>query len=250
MVETAKANVFQALIRREPNFLDKPLEELLPLRFMGEVAVNAYQGLIRRLDDLPLAEEERKAKLSDAQDAGAALLAIEARIGELAKKEPQVQSPKKKGEGVAPSRVTALASGKPPKNERLGMTRHQMYVAETIASHPEAVAEVIAEAKKNEDIPTKTAVLNKVAYKLEKERVKKKRETTRTEMRADALQYLLKLEQAAHLIPARPPKNLFEKDFLVIKAKALLIMKRLELFRDAQAIEILNRAQKRMLGGR
>ena len=55
-----KTEIFNELIKREPNFLDRPLEDLLPMRFIGEVAVNAYQGLIKHLDNLPLAQEEKE----------------------------------------------------------------------------------------------------------------------------------------------------------------------------------------------
>jgi hypothetical protein len=44
--------------------------------------------LIKRLDDLPLSLEEKESRLKDGQDAGKALLAIEAKIGELALREP------------------------------------------------------------------------------------------------------------------------------------------------------------------
>jgi hypothetical protein len=50
------------------------------------------------------------------------------------------------------------------KYERIGMTKKQMENAQAIASHPEEVAEVIKEAEKNEDIPTKTALLSKIAH--------------------------------------------------------------------------------------
>lgn len=228
-----KTEIFQELIKREPNFLDRPLEELLPMRFMGEVAVNAYQGLIKRLDDLPLAQEEKEAKLRDGQDAGKALLMIEAKIGDLSKKEPQIQAPMK-GRPIG-----AVPSGLPLKHERLGMTASQMRKAQAIASHPEEVEEVIKEAEENEDIPTKTAVLNKIAYKRELERKKGEREKTQIEMRGDAYLYYSRLEEAFRLIPSKPPVDLVEKDYLMIKAIALSIIKKLEVFFDEKKVKDL-----------
>lgn len=228
-MDSKETNVFQALIKREPNFLDRPLADLLPLRFMGEVAVHAYQGLIKRLDNLPLSLEEKESRLRDGQDAGKALLMIEARIGELALKEPDVRT-KGRGRGLG-----TLPTGKMPKYERLGMTASQMSRAQAIATHPKEVEEVFKEAEENEDIPTKTAVLNKIAYKRELERVKGKREKTQLEMRADAYLYYSKLQEALGLIPSVPPRDLIEKDFLLIKAVALLIIKRLEVFNGTQS---------------
>ena len=230
-----KTDIFQELIKRSPNFLDRPLEELLPMRFMGEVAVNAYQGLIKRLDDLPLSLEEKESRLKDGQDAGRALLAIETRIGELAFKEPQIRSARGKQ-----THRGSTPSGKPPKYERLGMTHSQMSKAQAIASHPAEVEEVIREAEENEDIPTKTAVLNKIAYKKELARQKDKREKTQFEMKGEAFIYYSKLEQALSFIPTVPPKDLMEKDYLKIKAIALLIIKRLEVFYDGKTTKNLS----------
>jgi len=229
--------IFNELIKREPDFLDRPLKELLPMRFMGEVAVNAYQGLLKRLDNLPLSLEEKKSRLKDGQDAGKALLAIEGKIGELADKEPQVR-PLGKAEGKG----GALPSGKPPKHERLKMSKNQMQRAEQIFKHPQEVEEVIKEAEENEDIPTKTAVLNKIAYKREKARKKGKMEMTRLEMKANAYLYYGKLEEACRLIPSEPPSDLTEKDYIAIKALALLIIKKLEVFKNGKKAKSLPRS--------
>jgi len=226
-----KTEIFQELIKREPNFLDRPLEELLPMRFMGEIAVNAYQGLIKRLDNLPLAQEEKEAKLKDGQDAGKALLTIEAKIGELSYHIPKASSKIIERDEKGQIRKSSLPS-ELRKHEKLKMTKTQMSKAQTIASHPQEVAEVIKEAEENEDIPTKTAVLNKIAYKRELERKKGDREKTQIEMRGDAYIYYSRIEQAFQLIPSKAPVDLFEKDYLMIKAIALSILKKLEVFFD------------------
>lgn len=230
-----KTNVFQALIKHEPHYLDRPLKDLLPLRFMGEVAVNAYRGLIKRLDDLPLSLEEKESRLKDGQDAGIALLAIEAKIGELSKAEPDLPHTRH-------DRLPKGADHPKEKHERLKMTRAQMHRAQAIASHPAEVDEVIKEAKKNEDIPTKTAVLNKIAYKRELERVKGTREKTQIEMAADAYGYYIKLQEALSLIPIKPPKEIREKDLIRIKAIVLLIIKRLEVFNNGSQTKILSKS--------
>lgn len=229
-----KTEVFQELIKRQPDFLERPLEELLPMRFMGEVAVNAYQGLIKRLDDLPLSLEEKESRLRDGQDAGKALLAIEARIGEL------LPPPEKTYKDSRPS----SQEGRPARAKKVlpnGIDSKKAYNARAIASHPHEVEEVIKEAEENEDIPTKTAVLNKIAYKREKERTKGKRETTQIEMMGEAYLYYSKLEDALRIIPSKPPVDLREQDYLKIKAIALLINKRLEVFFDEKKEKSLPR---------
>jgi len=234
-----KTEVFQELIKRQPDFLERPLEELLPMRFMGEVAVNAYRGLIKRLDDLPLSIEEKESRLRDGQDAGKALLAIETRIGELLPSVEEVQRTGKGGSRRQPD--GSLRRGGSQRVLPEGIKTHQAQRARAIASHPKEVEEVIKEAEENEDIPTKTAVLNKIAYKREKERAKDKREKTQVEMRGNAYLYYTKLEEAFHIIPPKPPSDLIERDYLAIKAMALTIIKKLEVFYDGQEIKSLSR---------
>jgi len=224
-----KTEVFQELIKRSPNFLDRPLAELLPMRFMGEVAVNAYRGLIARLDDLPLSLEEKESRLRDGQDAGRALLTIEARIGELYKAIPDRMKPK----GSSVTKKEEIAG------DNKSAKRKHFEQAKIISEHPAEVEEVIKEAEENEDIPTKTAVLNKIAYKKELARQKDKREKTQFEMKGEAFIYYTKLEQALSFIPTTPPCDLMEKDYLRIKAIALLIIKRLEVFQDGTTTKSL-----------
>ena len=230
--------IFNELIKRQPDFLDKPLKELLPMRFMGQVAVNAYQGLIKRLDDLPLAQEEKEAKLKDGQDAGKFLLAIEAKIGKLLPPPEEMRRLfAEKQKGIPRSKLKSAGISILPKN----IDSQTAFKAREIARHPEEVEEVIREAEENEDIPTKTAVLNKIAYKREKARKKGTMETTRLEMKANAYLYYTKLEEACRLIPSRPPSDLIEKDYIAIKAIALLIINKLEVFRNGKKDESLSR---------
>ena len=78
---------------------------------------------------------------------------IEARIGELL---PPAKEARK---------TTLSGGGKARRQE--GITEKQAHRARAIASHPDEVEEAIREAEENEDIPTKTAVLNKISYKRE-----------------------------------------------------------------------------------
>jgi hypothetical protein len=141
--------VFKELIRREPNFLDKPIEQLAPLAFVGQSAVAAYRSLISRLDSLPMTEAQKRKTLADGQEAGEMLLEIEARIGELL---PAVS--------ISEHRDMDTGRAKKTLPDEIGF--RQAHTARTIARNPEIVREIIKEAKENEDIPTKTAVLNRV----------------------------------------------------------------------------------------
>ena len=225
-----KTNVFTALIKAQPHFMEKPLEELLPMRFMGDAAIAAYRSILRHLDDLNLSVEEKASRLKDGQDAGRALLMIEARIGELLPSVDAIQKMGKGGSRRGPDGV--LRRGGSERALPEGMKPRHAQRARAIAAHPKEVAEVIDEAIENEDIPTKTAVLNKISYKQEKARAKGKREKLLLELTLAEKTYHDALLQASALIPTRPPKEITERGFAAIQPIARLIIKKLEPFNE------------------
>jgi len=202
-------------------------EELVPMSFIGQAAVRFYQTKIKLMDQLGMTEAQRKATLRDGQDAGEMLLDIEARIGELAEKELPARSiAGGKGGGSSPS-------GEPPKYERLGMTRKKLEHARTIKDNPEIVAKIKAQARENEDIPTKTAVLNAIHYEKEKERqaaAAPVKEALRKAYPPEQMLYISALDQCIHALPQKPPKDWHEAAFREATAKAIIIRKRLEVF--------------------
>lgn len=152
MEEGKAVEVFDLV--RKSGALPAKLDELVPLSFIGSAAVKFYKAKVEAMKQLGIAEDQRSATLRDGQDAGECLLRIEARIGELALKEPQIQT------GGVP-RGPEGERGR-TKHKRIGMTETRMRRAEAIHRHPEAVERVIAEARENEDIPTRTAVLKEI----------------------------------------------------------------------------------------
>ena len=220
--------IFNELIRKEPNLLDRPIKDLLPISFVGAAAVSAYRSLVSRLKDLPMTEEQKRKTLGDGQDAGKMLLAIEGRIGELLK--PVREQPS------VPLNANGKKGGTIPKPYPESITKAQRNTADIIASHPEEVAEVIKEAEENEDIPTKTAVLNKVRFKKEHERRKEaeKRDKPNIVLTIEQQQYINTLERVIGILPKEPPKDWQEKPFARAKGLALIIINRLKEFNDGQ----------------
>lgn len=215
------------------NMLPEKLEDLVPLSFIGQAAVSFYRAKIKAMDQLKMTEEQRKATLRDGQDAGEMLLDIEVRIGELAAKEPQVQPIILTAVGTKGA-IAVKPSGKPPKHERLGLPSvRRMQQAETLAKHPEVVAKVKAQARANEDIPTRTATLAQISYEKEKKR-REEAEKTRTKSKAimtlDQSLYIQALDKCIRTLPQKPPVDWGEETFKEAKAKAKIIIKRLEAF--------------------
>lgn len=184
MKEEEAVKIFDLVVKEK--MLPATLDKLVPLSFIGSAAVKFYQAKVRLMDQLGMSEAQRKATLSDGQDAGEMLLNIEARIGELLENRPRgkFSDPNKNsGHGVAL-----------PKD----VTIDRSYQAQTIHRNPAAVAAVIAEARENEDIPTKTAVLNKIKGDKAQEQLKAFREKHNKEPSPVLAEYLEK--SIEHLI--------------------------------------------------
>lgn len=214
-------DVFGELMKRDPGLLAKPIEQLIPISFMGGAAVSAYRSIIGKLGNLPMTQEQKDKTLKDGQDAGKMLLAIEGRIGELIKpiKDSGIQR-------------TAVGTVK----EKYPMERHKAYKSISISQHPDIVEEVIKEAEENEDIPTKTAVLNKIAYMKDKEFKKEERDKSKGEMGADTMSYLIQLDKAYGIIK-RTPDQITDKGWIAI-SKSLMNIKNLieEITDESQSI--------------
>ena len=231
-----KMEVFNELIKREPNFLDKPLEELVPISYIGQAAVDFCRDKMKLMKRLDVAEEQKKLTLKDGQDAGKMLLDIEARIGELYHSMPNK------------SRGADRAGGKTEQIKEVGIDQRTAHRAETIYKHPEAVAEVIKEAEENEDIPTKTAVLKHIALQKEKERRKEKEEKSTIQMRMEVAEYKSKLLRVINILPTEPPKELTEDELDELSSYCKIIYKRIKEFIDAKTFSSEEIADLRSVG--
>jgi hypothetical protein len=219
--------------------LPTTIDDLVPISFIGQAAVKFYQAKIKLMDQLGMTEAQRKATLRDGQDAGEMLLDIEARIGELAMAEKQVQP---KVTSTGPGTIAARPSGQPPKHERLGLpSEKHMRNAQTIHNNPIIVAKIKAQARENEDIPTKTAVLNAIHYEKEKERqaaAAPVKEAMRRAYPEKDMLYINSLDQCIRVLPQKPHQDWNENAFREAKAKAIIIKNRLEVFTCNQSKSI------------
>jgi hypothetical protein len=178
------------------------------------------------MDQLKMTESQRKITLRDGQEAGEMLLDIETRIGEL------LPSPEEARKTQSPS------SPKERRKRPDGMTDKRARASRDIAYHPEVVEKVKAQARENEDIPTRTAVINQIRYEKEKKRVNeasKKRTESKSLIAIEQVQYINALDQVIRILPQQPPKDWNENAFKEAKAKAQIIIKRLEVFNGKQS---------------
>ena len=132
------------------------LEDLSKFVLVGREQLVAVRAAIRAINKVGVAQEVRKQKLKEGQEIGEAVLDAEVRIGELMREVPKAQG---KRTDIKP---TDTAVGKYEVIEKAGFTPKQVERFETLAAHPEIVAQAKAEARENDTIVTRADVLEMV----------------------------------------------------------------------------------------
>ena len=152
------------------------LPDLAAFVLVGREKLTAVRAEIRAIDKLQLAEDVRQQKRDEAQMLSEALLDAEVRIGELTKVIPKAT----KAQGNQYSgKWKNDSSVENPKTKSevitdLGFTPKQVERFEILANNPDVVEQVKREARENDDIPTRTRVIDIVQQR-------KKAESSRVE---------------------------------------------------------------------
>lgn len=180
-------NTFEIALKSKQ--LPTKIEEILPLRAMGNVYLAFCKAKIKELDKLrangntdirkiKLLTKQKNETLADAQDAGEILLDWETEIGKISvniEKEESRSIVTKRGEHgrILESKQIPIEK---QKYEKMGLeSRKELSQAQFIKNHPKEVEEVKKESRQNKDIATKTAVINLVRAKnAEKNKTKPK----------------------------------------------------------------------------
>lgn len=142
-------------------------EDLAKFILVGREKLTSVRAEIRAIDKLNLAQEVRDQKRDEARMLSEALLDAEVRIGELFKQMPTAQGARTDIQHRFTAEPKLMT--KQEATASLGFDSNQVKRFETLADHPEEVEQIKAEARENDDLPTRTAVLNLVKYKKEKE---------------------------------------------------------------------------------
>ena len=156
------------------NNLPTKIDDLARFALIGREKLVAVRAEIRAIDKVGLADEVRRQKLTEAQEIAEAVLDAETKLGELMAKVPTRQGIRTDIElmdsGVQKSKQQVI--------EDAGFTVKQVQRFETLAAHPEIVEQAKAEARENDDIVSRSLVLNMV-----KEQQRANREAQREDER-------------------------------------------------------------------
>lgn len=140
------------------NNLPATFPELSKFVLIGREKLTAVRAEIRAIEKVGLAEEVREQKLREAQDIADAVLDAEVRIGELMAEVPEAPGKRTDLQPVD----TTVHKSKKEVIEDAGFSVKQAQRFETIAKHPEEVAEAKAEARENDEVVTRSAVFHKI----------------------------------------------------------------------------------------
>ena len=140
--------------------LSAQIEELSKFVLVGREKLIAVKAEIRAIEKVELAQEVRDQKRDEARMLSEALLDAEVKLGEMLKRLPKAQ----KGNQYTGKMVEPNAGhNQKSKSEiikDLGFERHQAQRFEILADNPDLVEQVKAEARENDDLPTRTQVIN------------------------------------------------------------------------------------------
>lgn len=138
-------------IEKRNEMLPDTLKDLTKFVLVGREKLNSVRAEIRAIDKLDLATEVKDQKRDEASMLAGALLDAEARIGELLK-------------DIEPSHGGSIDGKKGGSKKSLpqGITHKQSHYFQTLAENKDVIEQVKAEAKENDDLPTRTEVLRRV----------------------------------------------------------------------------------------
>lgn len=149
----------ELIVSREGK-LPSRIEDLSKFVLVGREKLVAVRAEIRAIDKVGLAQEVRAQKLREAQDISEAVLDAEVRIGELMAKVPKATNG---GANQYRAKTTAVSEKqKADVIREAGFTPKQVERFQTLAAHPEIVAQAKAEARENDDIVSRSLVLSMV----------------------------------------------------------------------------------------
>lgn len=145
--------------------LPTTIDELSKFALIGREKLVAVRAEIRAIEKVGLAEEVRKQKLEEAQAISEAVLDAEVKIGELMARVPKAQGKR------TDKKPTDTAVGKYDVIKEAGFTPKQVERFETLAKNPDIVEQAKAEARENDDIVSRSLVLNMVKSKKKEEQL-------------------------------------------------------------------------------
>ena len=163
------------------NTLPSKIEDLAKFVLIGREQLNMVRAGIKALDKLDMAKDVREQKKAEAQMLAEALMDAEVRIGEILLAMPKASGKhwdEKRESKILTGEESITLEAEPPPTpqpkpietkqeaaQKLGFNKQQVERFQTLAQHKDIVEQVKQEARANDDLATRTAVLQAVRSK-------------------------------------------------------------------------------------
>lgn len=146
------------------------IDDLSRFVLVGREKLVAVRAEIRAIDKVGLAKEVREQKLQEAQLISEAVLDAEVRIGQLMRDVPKASHDRGNQYTGGKDPSVGRSQNKRQVIEESGFSKTQVQRFEELASHPEIVEQAKAEARENDDIVSRSLVLNMIRTQKEAEK--------------------------------------------------------------------------------
>jgi hypothetical protein len=159
-VQLEQESFLNAIVESKGDNLPAKVEDVLHFFEFSDWKAKAFKSLSDKLSRLDEQSEAYHSALRSGQNWGIAALYAQKRMGEITR-----EMPVKKRSGTTRDDVVVergLSHGKVDTLSKQGIHYKAYQDAERIASHPEILEATIESAKKHNEIPTKTSVLNRI----------------------------------------------------------------------------------------
>ena len=155
--------------------LPATLPELSQFVLIGREKLASVKAEIRAIQKVGLAKEVLEQKRAEAQEIAELVTLSEVQLGRMLKEIPKDTS--FHGNQHIEVNSTEVEVTKPKAKtetaKELGFTRHQVSEFQRMADHEDIVHAAIAEAKENDDIVSRSAVMKKIAESIPKQKTAK-----------------------------------------------------------------------------
>ena len=161
--------------------LPSTLEDLSKFVLIGREKLVAVRAEIRAIDKVGLAKSVREQKLQEAQAISEAVLDAEVRIGQLMQGVPKAQGIRTdlqpRDSGVAKLKADVITNA--------GFSPKQVQRFQQLAEHPDIVEKAKTEARNNDDIVSRTLVLNMIRTQQKAEQIKQAKRDIASQVNKD-----------------------------------------------------------------
>lgn len=143
--------------------LPEKVDDLAKFVIIGTEKLSALRAEIRAIRRADLAKEVYDQKIEEQNRLAALILDASVKLGEFSKQLPTAPGARTDRQEMKPNRnAAARFETKKERIEKMGLSADQVNRFEAMASHPEIVEQVKAEARERGEAPTQTEVLKRI----------------------------------------------------------------------------------------